>query len=336
MTGAVIATLLGLFAALIPGGPAQAHALEPGYLELRTAGPDRYAVVWKIPAVGGRPMPIAVRLPSVCDQAAPGELRWDGAAYISRWIATCPGGLGGGTLRIDGLERTSTDVLARIEDDAGGAQILRLTPSQPEAVLIGHRSLGQIAGTYFRLGVEHILGGIDHLLFVAALLLLVSGWRSLLGTITSFTVAHSITLTASPLGVITVPVAPIEALIALSIAFVAAEVVHLRQGRRSLTSERHWLIAFAFGLLHGVGFASALAQIGLPQAAVPAALLFFNLGVEAGQLFFIAGALAAVALMSRLARGLELRPAPPFVAALPAYAIGCTAAFWVLQRVATF
>ena len=335
MTGGVIAALLGLFAGLIPASIAQAHALEPGYLEMRVAGPDQYAVLWKVPAVGSRPMPITARLPVACDQREPGELRWDGGAYLSRWTTTCPGGLGGGRLQIEGLERTSTDVLARIEDGEDGAETLRLTPSEPGAVLVGHRSLGRIAGTYFLLGVEHILGGIDHLLFVAALLLLVSGWRRLVGTITAFTVAHSITLAASTLGVIAVPVAPIEALIALSIAFVAAEVVHLRRGRRSLTSERPWLIAFAFGLLHGVGFASALAEIGLPQSSVPAALLFFNVGVEAGQLLFVAGALGAAALMRRIARRFDVRSAW-FVRALPPYAIGSTAAFWALQRIVAF
>jgi hydrogenase/urease accessory protein HupE len=335
MTGGVIAAVLGLFAGLTPASIAQAHALEPGYLEMRGAGPDQYAVLWKVPAVGSRPMPITARLPVACDQREPGELRWDGGAYLSRWTTTCPGGLGGGRLQIEGLERTSTDVLARIEDGEDGAETLRLTPSEPGAVLVGHRSLGRIAGTYFLLGVEHILGGIDHLLFVAALLLLVSGWRRLVGTITAFTIAHSITLAASTLGVIAVPVAPIEALIALSIAFVAAEVVHLRRGRRSLTSERPWLIAFAFGLLHGVGFASALAEIGLPQSSVPAALLFFNVGVEAGQLLFVAGALGAAALMRRIARRFDVRSAW-FVRVLPPYAIGSMAAFWALQRIVAF
>jgi hypothetical protein len=333
--GAALAVLLGLLTAVIPVGIAQAHALEPGYLELRVIAIDRYAVLWRVPAEGERPMAIAARLPANCDLREPGEARWDGGAYLARWSTTCSGGLAGGTLRIDGLERTSTDVLARIDDGEAGAETVRLTPSQPEAVLVGRRSLDQIAGTYFKLGVEHILGGIDHLLFVAALLLVVSGWRRLVGTITAFTVAHSITLAASTLGVIAVPVAPAEALIALSIAFVAAEVLNRRQGRRSLTSERPWLIAFCFGLLHGVGFASALTQLGLPHGAVPAALLFFNLGVEAGQLMFVAGVLLAAALLRRLARLHALRTST-VVRALPPYAIGSLAAFWVLQRMAMF
>ncbi|MDH4049477.1 MAG: HupE/UreJ family protein [Gammaproteobacteria bacterium] len=331
----VITVWLTLIAVLVPVAEARAHALEPGYLEMRSTGAEQYAVLWKIPAVADRPMAIAAVLPASCEPRTPGQLRWTGAAYLSRWTATCPGGLDGQSLRIDGLERTATDVLARIDDGEGGVETLRLTPSEPEAALVGHRSLAQVADTYFRLGVEHILGGIDHLLFVAALLLLVSGWRRLVGTITAFTVAHSITLAAATLGVIAVPVAPIEALIALSIAFVAAEVVHLRQGRRSLTSQWPWVIAFAFGLLHGVGFASALGEIGLPQNSVPAALLFFNLGVEAGQLLFVAIALWAAALMRQLPRRFELQPAG-FIPALPPYVIGSLGAFWVLQRIAAF
>jgi hypothetical protein len=174
-------------------------------------------------------------------------------------------------------------------------------------------------------------GGLDHLLFVAALLLLVSEWRRLIGVITAFTVAHSITLAASTLGVIAVPVAPIEVLIALSIAFIAAEILHLRQGHRSVASERPWLVAFAFGLLHGVGFASALTEIGLPQNAVPTALLFFNLGVETGQLMFVAGLGLAAWLSQKIWDGW-----PSWSRALPPYAIGAVAAFWVLERVAAF
>jgi len=335
MTRTAITVLLTLVAALVPVAGAQAHALEPGYLEMRSTGPEQYAVLWKIPVVVDRPMPISALLPESCVPRTPGELRWTGAAYLSRWTVTCPGGLAGGSLRIEGLERTATDVLARIDDGEGGVETLRLTPSEPEAILVGRRSTSRVASAYFRLGVDHILGGIDHLLFVAALLLLVSGWRRLVGTVTAFTVAHSVTLATSTLGVITVPVAPIEALIALSIAFVAAEVVHLRRGGRSLTSQWPWVIAFAFGLLHGVGFASALGEIGLPQNAVPAALLFFNLGVEAGQLLFVAIALGAAALMRRLARRFELQPTT-FIRTLPPYVIGSLGAFWVLQRVAAF
>jgi hydrogenase/urease accessory protein HupE len=332
-----VGTLLLLTATLVPTGKSFAHALEPGYLEMRIASPDQYAVLWKVPAVEGRPMAIVAQLPAACEMRVPDQLSWDGTAYVSRWITRCSGGLAGETVRIEGLDLTNTDVLARIEieKDADVVETLRFTPGQPEATIAGRRSLGQISSTYFQLGLGHILGGLDHLLFVAALLLLVSGWRRLIGTITAFTVAHSITLATSTLGVIAVPVKPIEALIALSIAFVATEVLHQRQGHRSLTSERPWLIAFIFGLLHGFGFASALIEIGLPRTAVPTALLFFNVGVEAGQLLFVACAILVARMLGQITRHFDIRPTP-FLRALPPYAIGCTAAFWVLQRVASF
>jgi hydrogenase/urease accessory protein HupE len=189
-----------------------------------------------------------------------------------------------------------------------------------------------------RLGIEHIWGGIDHLLFVLALLLLVQGWRRVVATITAFTVAHSITLAAATLGFVHVPQTPVEATIALSIVFVAAEIVHGRQGKPGLAARWPWLIAFAFGLLHGFGFASALNQVGLPQNAIPVALLFFNLGVEAGQLLFIAAVLLVVALARK---GLGIRHSIlhtrfSWAWRVPPYAIGGVAAFWLIQRIAAF
>jgi len=320
---------------LIQSGAVYAHALQPGYLEMRLVGPDQYAVLWKVPAVGSHPMEIFALLPKVCSPRHQQELRWDGSAYVSRWMTSCPGGLAGEILRIDGLEQTATDVLARIETGKESFESIRLTPSEPEAQLMGHPSLGQVANSYFRLGVKHILGGVDHLLFVAALMLLVSGWRQLVSTITAFTVAHSITLAASTLGVISVPVPPIEALISLSIAFVASEVVHLRQGQHSLTSSHPSLIAFTFGLLHGVGFASALTSIGLPQTFVPAALLFFNFGVEAGQLLFVFCILGTVALIRQIAWMRDRVLTGPVVMLVP-YVIGTLACFWVLERISVF
>ena len=160
----------------------------------------------------------------------------------------------------------------------------------------------EVCRTYLVLGVEHILFGVDHLLFVLALLILVKGWRKLVGTITAFTVAHSITLAAATLGFVHVPCKPVEATIALSIVFVACEIVHRRQGRSGLTEMWPWVIAFSFGLLHGLGFASALREVGLPQNAIPLALLFFNVGVELGQLLFIGFVIAVIALAVRAAK----------------------------------
>jgi hydrogenase/urease accessory protein HupE len=189
----------------------------------------------------------------------------------------------------------------------------------------------QVAATYVGLGVEHILLGVDHLLFVLALLILVDGWRRLVWTITAFTVAHSITLAAATLGWAALPPPPVEAVIALSIVFVAGEILHARQGRPGLSLRMPWLVAFSFGLLHGFGFAGALAEIGLPQQQIPLALFTFNVGVEVGQLLFV----AAVLLLGRLPGFLRL-PVPAWWPQVAAYGIGSVAVVWVLERLAAF
>jgi hydrogenase/urease accessory protein HupE len=324
-----LAGLLG-YAPTAPG-----HALDPGYLELRQIDENLYAVTWKKPASGGRPMAISVNLPQQCDPRGEGQLAWDGRAYHARWTAQCRGGLEGGTLQITGLEQTATDVLVRFEFADGISGTHRLTPAHTSFVLPKQPGRGEVMRTYFGLGVEHILTGIDHLLFVLALLLLVKGLRRIVATVTAFTLAHSITMAGATLGWVHVPGPPVEATIALSIAFVATEILHGRQGRAGLAARYPWIVAFAFGLLHGFGFAGALAQVGLPQGEIPMALLFFNLGVEAGQLLFIAAAFATFWLLQRIARGIDL-PRLAWVSALPAYVIGSIAVFWVLQRTAGF
>jgi hydrogenase/urease accessory protein HupE len=183
--------------------------------------------------------------------------------------------------------------------------------------------------TYVRLGVEHILFGIDHLLFVLCLLLLVRDIRRLLGTITAFTLAHSITLAAATLGFVRVSATPVEATIALSIVFLASELVRGEAGRSAVTRSYPWLVAFSFGLLHGLGFAGALAEIGLPQGEIPLALFAFNVGVELGQLAFI----TAVLLLARLVRVVPLR-LPAWAPDTAGYAIGAMASFWVFSRLA--
>jgi len=218
-------------------------------------------------------------------------------------------------------------VLVRIERLDGTTQVGRVTPDAPDFVVTAAASSAEVALTYLKLGVEHILLGIDHLLFVLALLILVQGTHKLIVTITAFTVAHSITLAGASLGFLSVPGAPVEACIALSIVFVAAEIVHGRNGQPGLTARRPWIVAFAFGLLHGFGFASALHEVGLPQTDIPLALLFFNVGVEVGQLIFIAAVLAVIALARRIPVSL-----PAWVWRVPPYAIGAVASFWLIER----
>lgn len=331
----VLALMVFLVGAVGFGASSHGHALQPGYLELRLIDMDLYAVVWKVPATSGRPMAIAARLPESCDPRTPGQSIWDGAAYVARWTASCPGGLEGGVIQVDGLDQTSTDVLVRFDFADGVTQAHRLTAGEPSFTVPSQPNGLEVARTYFMFGVEHILLGIDHLLFVLALLLLVKGTRRIIATVTAFTIAHSITLAGATLGLVHMPGPPIEAAIALSIAFVASEIVHSRRGKPGLTERYPWVVAFTFGLLHGFGFAGALTEIGLPQKSIPIALLFFNLGVEAGQLLFIAAVFAIIALARQVARLISL-PRLTWAWAVPPYVIGSLAVFWVIQRLAAF
>ena len=331
----ILALMSFLVGALGFGASSYGHALQPGYLELRLIDKDLYAVVWKTPATGGRPMAISAQLPDRCDPRTPGQPIWNGAAYVSRWTANCPGGLEGGLIHIDGLDRTSTDVLVRFDFADGTNQAHRLTAGDPSFTVPSQPSRLEVVRTYSLLGVEHILSGIDHLAFVLALLLLVKGVRRVIVTVTAFTVAHSLTLAGATLGLVHMPGPPIEAVIALSIVFVASEIIHSRRERPGLTERYPWVVAFTFGLLHGFGFAGALSEIGLPQNSIPIALLFFNVGVEVGQLLFIAFVFAMIALARRITRRINI-PRPAWFWAVPPYAIGSLAVFWVIQRIAVF
>lgn len=311
---------------------ADAHEVRPAYLELKQTSADTFDVGWKVPARGeNMRFGLYLRLPAECENLTDPRGMFTRGAYIERWNIRHPESLVGSTIHIDGLKTTLTDVLVRIERLDGTTQVARLTPTNPSLLIEASPSASQVVWTYLALGVEHILLGIDHLLFVLALLLLVKGWKRLAATITAFTIAHSITLVAATLGFVHVPGPPVEAIIALSIVFVAAEIVHGRQGRLGVSARWPWIVAFTFGLLHGLGFAGALSEVGLPQQAIPLALLFFNVGVEVGQLLFI----AAVAIIFRAASRIQIR-FPRSFEVIPPYAIGCVAMFWVIQRVAGF
>jgi len=335
------ATLLGiLLAALAPD--AYAHEVRPAYLQLRQTGLGAYDALWKVPGLGENlRLGLYVDLPPCCTNVTEPRGFFADNAFTQRWSLNCDGGLTGGEIHIAGLAATMTDVLVRIERLDGTTQVTRLTPAAPSFVVEAAPGAMEVCGTYLQLGVEHILLGIDHLLFVLALLLLVKGWRRLVGTITAFTVAHSITLAAATLGFVRVPGPPVEAVIALSIVFVSCEIVRRRQGRSGLTERWPWVVAFTFGLLHGFGFAGALREVGLPQSAVPLALLFFNVGVELGQLLFIAAALAALVIAASAAKNrLRFRAfrKPAFSAweSVAAYTIGTVASFWLIERTLGF
>jgi hydrogenase/urease accessory protein HupE len=322
--------------------PVSAHEVRPAYLELRQTGTETYDVLWKVPARGDNMrLGIYVQFASGTTKVTTPRTLIVNDASTERWSTKRPGGLIGSKIDIDGLAATTTDVLVRIENLDGTTQVTRLTPSSPSFVVSAAPGALEVCRTYLVLGVEHILFGVDHLLFVLALLILVKGWRKLVGTITAFTVAHSITLAAATLGFVHVPSKPVEATIALSIVFVACEIVHRRQGRSGLTETWPWVIAFSFGLLHGLGFAGALREVGLPQNAIPLALLFFNVGVELGQVLFIALVMAAIALAIRAAKkfsqsSVALQSAFAWCENISAYAIGAVAAFWLIERTLRF
>ena len=324
--------LLALLWISCPGLSA-AHEVRPAYLELRQRADDHYDVLWKVPALGNdMRLGIYVELPAKCKRLGESYRLFRNNAFMERWSVDCPGGLVGHTIAIDGLTATMTNVLVRVQRSNGTTQVARLTPAVATFVVEAQPDALEVAATYFRLGVEHILTGVDHLLFVLALLILVKGVKRLIATVTAFTLAHSLTLAGATLGLVHVPQPPVEACIALSIVFVAAEILRRRGG---LTARFPWMIAFIFGLLHGFGFAGALSEVGLPQNAIPIALLFFNLGVEAGQLLFIGAVFTAVAAGHFILRSRRLA-LPPWAWRIPPYAIGALATFWVIDRTSRF
>jgi hydrogenase/urease accessory protein HupE len=324
----VIRALAALTLLLAPIVSAAGHELRPGFLEIRQEGPEKYTIRFKVPARGDLRLSLRVRLPDDCANLETARSEHAGDGILDRLVVSCPGSLDDREISIDGLAGTFTDVVARALRADGTVQSARLTPDQPYFTVLPAPTWLDTARTYFILGLQHILLGIDHLLFVLALLLLIRDRWMLVKTITSFTVAHSITLAAAALGWAEAPQTPVEAVVALSIVFAAAEVSRSSRAMADLASRSPWIMAFAFGLLHGFGFGGALKQIGLPQSDVPLALLTFNLGVEAGQLLFVAAVLALVASLDRL-----LALTVPRLRDATAYVIGSLAAAWFIQRV---
>lgn len=331
-----IVFLFALLFSVLTGASLHAHALEPGYLEISPIEEGQWRVTWRKPQVKGQPMRINAQLPAFCTPREGPEPRFDGRAFVSGWIATCDAPLANGEVFIEGLAQTATDVLVRYTAaPETSAQTFRLTPDAPSVVLPEKPTIWGIASSYFSLGVDHILSGLDHLLFVFALLLLITKVRPLVLAITAFTVAHSITLAAASLGWFSLPTKPVEAVIALSIVFLALEILSRRDGQQTLMQRAPWTVAFGFGLLHGLGFASALREIGLPEDDVPLALVTFNLGVEAGQLIFVSVVLLAAGVLKLLAPNTlsaQMRPGAVTVTTI-AYAIGLLATYWTFDRV---
>ena len=326
---------MGSFSSCSPwslsGQAAEAHESRPAYLEINETTAGRYDVLWRTPLNAGMPLPIILRFSEGVSNVTEPSVRDLGDSLIERRLIKVNGSLAGKRIDFVGLQATITDVLVRVRLLDGSESTSLVHPSNAWIEVTGSRGLASVAGSYTLLGIEHITFGIDHLLFVLALLIITNGTVRLLKTVTAFTIAHSITLALATLGFVHVPSKPVEATIALSIVFVAFEIIRRREGQNGITSHAPWIVAFIFGLLHGFGFAGALSEVGLPQNHIPAALFFFNIGVELGQIAFITVVLGVIALVRRI----PLRP-PRWTELIPPYAIGSIAMFWVVQRVAAF
>ena len=307
---------------------ASAHEVRPGLLELRETKPGVYSLFWKKPAGGESEIQIAPLVPPGCELSTADQQSPTPGAFVMRGVLRCEGGIQGKTLAVAGLESTVTDVIVRVEMLDGRRWTAIIHPSQPWVQIAASQTRMAVIGSFIVEGVRHILFGADHMLFVLGLLLIVKDRWMLLKTITAFTVAHSITLGIATLGYASAPVVPLNAAIALSILFLGPEIVRSWRGETSFTICHPWVVAFAFGLLHGFGFASALTSAGLPRSDLPLALLSFNVGVEIGQVSFV----ALVLLLERSFRILEIRW-PRWAEALPGYTVGSLGAYWTVQRV---
>ncbi|MBP2647751.1 MAG: hypothetical protein H6Q77_1375 [Gemmatimonadetes bacterium] len=307
---------------------AHAHETRPAYLRIQEIAPGRFSVLWRTPAIGGQPLSVVLQLPDGMTNLKPPLVQTLADSRVERrWIDAGPAGLAGQRIELLGLQYTITDVLVRVELLDGRSWTSIVRPARPWVEIAASQSSWQVAWTYVVEGIRHILFGPDHLLFVLGLMLIVQGRMMLLKTITAFTAAHSITLAMATLGYASLPLPPLEAGIALSILFLGPEIIRRERGETSLTIRYPWVIAFLFGLLHGFGFASGLSLAGIPRADIPVALLFFNVGVELGQLVFVFTALA----LATSFRALNVRW-PRWATAVPGYVVGSLGAFWVIQR----
>lgn len=311
---------------------AWADELRPSYLQLKEISTNTLDVQWRVPSGSGSDrFGLSVRFDEQSENLNTIVDNHRDDVNVQRWQVRRASGLSGIKIHIDGLIGTNLEVIARIEYLDGAVLTHRFTPVAPSFQVKDKPSILNTIWTYFGLGVEHILFGMDHLLFVLALLLMVRGLHNVVLTITAFTISHSITLIVAALGWVKIPVVPIEACIALSIVFVAIEIIHGLQGRQGITQRRPWLVAFFFGLLHGLGFAAALTEIGLPQNAILIALLIFNVGVEVGQLIFVFSVFSVWLALKPL-----LLKRQALYIKISAYGIGSLASFWLIERLANF
>ena len=307
-----------------------AHEVRPAYLQIIQTSETTYEVFWKVPSMGDAVPKIHPVFPpsfTVEELNRPNQI--PGSVIYSYKISSQES-LQGKILTIDGLNKTLIDALVTVTYLNGEKVTLMLQPDKDSSIIPGKTSTYDVIKTYSKLGFEHILLGIDHLLFVLALIIITRGKWKIIKTITAFTIAHSITLSLAALGYVNFPTPPVEAVIALSIVFLAVEIIKNQSGLETLTSKKPWLVAFTFGLLHGFGFSGALANIGLPQQDIPFALAFFNVGVEIGQIAFVIVVLIIIKLLS------YKKDWSLISKKIPAYAIGSLATFWMIERVLAF
>lgn len=306
---------------------AWAHEVRPAFLEIQEIETGVYDIVWKTPAQGNMRLALNVTLPSSCENI--GQIRSVkiNAAIEQKWRSHCEGGLEGKPIGIENLRASLTDTILRYIPLNGTVKTIRILGSKPMAEIPEKQSHWAIADTYTRFGIEHILSGIDHLLFISCLILLLGFRKRLFWAITAFTLAHSITLALTALNLVRLPSVPVEALIALSIMYLAQEILYKRQGKNGTISRWPWIATFGFGLLHGFGFASALRDIGLPDGAISIALLFFNIGVELGQLVFVLCLFGVLSLWRRYAQIHFIS----YAICVP-YFIGIVASYWFIER----
>lgn len=324
----LVTVVFGGLLAVLAAGRAEAHQFAPALLELEEVSADEAAVSWKQPAIRVQGSELRPVLPAECQGLGDPTVQREGTGLRARWRIRCPGGLAGKTVGVEGIAGSQADVLLRVTLRDGRRLRHVLEADSPSFTIDADGSRSGVLRDYGVLGVEHILLGWDHLAFVLVLVLLVGRGRSLLWTVTAFTAGHSATLALASLGVVGVPQAPIEAAIALSIFVLAVELTRRRADRPTLTQRWPWAVAAGFGLLHGLGFAGALAEVGLPAEEIPLALFAFNLGIEVGQLAFV----AVVLLIAGALRRVPLAW-PGWAQAVPAYGVGSVAVFWFLERV---
>ena len=304
-----------------------AHPLAPSLWVLSEGGDATWDVTWKTPVRGGGPS-LAPQLPDGCRSLGSASRALEGAGVAFHSRVECPAGLWGHTLSVEGLAGSASSVLLRIEPRGGAPRSWMLTAATPSRTISREGDAGATALRFFGLGTRHLLGGADHVLFVVLVTWLVGWGRRLVWSLSAFTLGHSVTLALAVLGYVHFPTQLVESLIALSIVVAAAELA--RPDARGLFRRAPMLAAGAFGTLHGMGFAGALAETGLPAAEIPLALLSFNVGIELGQLTVVVCALLAWRMTRPVAghdfwiRGLGR--------ALPGYALGTLAAVWFWQQ----